>query len=94
MQKSIEGKHKKEATLENQSISILQYTDHEIPDILPDLRIDKIVFQKVVSYFFWKITFDDFFPQKSCIQLKQVQIGPQKCQSKLSISFFSQKPNK
>ena len=45
---------KKDATLENQSISILQYTDHRIPDILPDLRIDKIVFQKIVSYFFWK----------------------------------------
>ena len=39
MQKSIEGKHKKkDATLENQSISILQYTDHRIPDILPDLE--------------------------------------------------------
>ena len=54
---------KKDATLENQSISILQYTDHKIPDILPDLRIDKIVFQKnIVSYFFWKITFDNISP--------------------------------
>ena len=53
---------KKDATLENQSISILQYTDHKIPDILPDLRIDKIVFQKkIVSHFFWKITFDSIF---------------------------------
>ena len=29
---------KKDATLENQSISILQHTDHRIPDILPDLE--------------------------------------------------------
>ena len=55
MQKSIEGKHKKkDATLENQSISILQYTDHIIPDILPDLRIDKIVFKKNCVLLFLK----------------------------------------